>query len=60
MTDFYDEMDTSDPELRERDLFAELPQHLETAVTGAPGLARHLAGHVLADITDRSALAPAR
>ncbi|EFL88780.1 phenylacetate--CoA ligase family protein [Ahrensia sp. R2A130] len=57
ITDMYDEMDTRDPELRERNLFVALPEHLETAVTGAPGLARHLEGQNLTAITDRTALA---
>jgi phenylacetate-CoA ligase len=56
MTDNYDALETRDPEVRERDLFARLPEILRAAMQ-APAYAERLTGIDPADITDRAALA---
>ena len=56
MTDYLDSLETRDPEQRERDLMARLPQLIARAQT-APGWARILGGVKAADITSRQALA---
>lgn len=53
---FYDELETRGPELREQQLFAELPGQVEHAVT-APGWKQHLADVKPGDLTSRQALA---
>ncbi|WP_194715431.1 phenylacetate--CoA ligase family protein [Noviherbaspirillum soli] len=56
MTVYFDELETRDPQQRERDLMTRLPSLIERA-KGAPGWAR-LLGHIDAgDITSRAALA---
>src|SRR3569833_356583 len=56
MTDHYDALETRDPDIRERELFARLPDILRTAMQ-APAYAERLKGIDPADITDRTALA---
>ena len=54
---FFDELEIREPGKRERDLFARLPQFLQTATAAAPGLARRLHGYGLDAVRDRTALA---
>ncbi len=56
MTDILDSLETRDPEQRERDLMARLPQ-LVARAQAAPGWAGILHGVKAADITSRAALA---
>jgi phenylacetate-CoA ligase len=56
MTNHYDSLETRDPEIRERDLFARLPDVLRAA-TAAPAYAERLKGINPSDITNRTALA---
>ena len=56
MTAYFDELETRDPQQRERDLMARLPSLIERA-KGAPGWARQLARIHAGDITSRAALA---
>jgi phenylacetate-CoA ligase len=56
MTDNYDALETRDPEVRERDLFARLPEILRAAMQ-APAYAERLKGIDPSEITDRAALA---
>ena len=55
MSDFYDSLETRDPEAREADLFARLPSVLQAAMS-APGYAAHLKGVDPLAITSRAAL----
>jgi len=56
MSDYFDELETRDPQDRERDLMARLPQLVAQAQT-APGWGRILEGVTAADIDNRAALA---
>lgn len=56
MTDFFDSLETRDPQQRERDLMARLPE-LVARAQKAPGWSRILKGVNAADITSRQALA---
>src|ERR1700730_10233683 len=56
MAEFYDALETRDPETRERELFARLPETIARAMT-APGWAKQLAGIDPQAITSRAALA---
>jgi phenylacetate-CoA ligase len=56
MSDFYDALETRDPERRERDQLARLPDVLSRALA-APGWARHLGGIDPRQVTSREALA---
>jgi phenylacetate-CoA ligase len=56
MTVYFDELETRDPQQRERDLMARLPALIERA-KGAPGWARQLGPIHAGDITSRAALA---
>ena len=55
-TDYYDTLETRDPEVREADLFAALRDHLRAAMR-APAIARLLDGVDPDAVTDRGALA---
>ena len=55
-TDYYDALETRDPETRESELFAALGDHLRAAMR-APAVARILAGVEPDSVTDRDALA---
>ena len=55
-TDYYDTLETRDPETREAELFAALGDHLRAAMR-APAIARVLAGVNPDAVTDRQALA---
>jgi phenylacetate-CoA ligase len=55
MPDHYDALETRDPAVRERDLFARLPAALERAMA-APGWAAQLAGVDPKSLTSRAAL----
>ena len=57
MAEFYDNLETRDPEERERALFDALSAHLEKAGRSAPGLAEILEGVDPETIRDREALA---
>jgi phenylacetate-CoA ligase len=57
MAAHFDAAETRDPSGRERDLFARLPGFLQTAAKAAPGLGRWLAGHDVAKVGSREALA---
>jgi len=56
VSEYFDELDTQDPTIRERDQFANLASHLQTAVDNCPGLARHLDGIDLKAIKDLQSL----
>ena len=56
MTTYFDELETRDPQQRERELMARLPSLIERA-KGAPGWARPLARIHAGDIASRAALA---
>ncbi len=57
MAEYYDELETRDPEVREAALMAALPDLVAHAKANAPGFARILADVAPAEITTRSALA---
>ncbi len=57
MTEFYDTLETRDPERREREQFAALAGQIAHARKNAPYFGKTLAGVDPADITDRAALA---
>jgi len=57
MSQFYDALETRAPAEREQALMAALPQALARAVAHAPAIARQLAGHDVASVTSREALA---
>ena len=57
MPDHFDALETRDPDQRERDLFARLPDFLKQAAAGAPGLAKWLGGFDPETVRDRAALA---
>ncbi|MEL6751224.1 MAG: AMP-binding protein [Pseudomonadota bacterium] len=57
MADHFDDAETQNADAREAALFARLPEHLQQAVSGAPGLARHLQGFDLTRISSREAMA---
>lgn len=54
---FFDSLETRDPEQRERDLFARLPDFLAQAMSGAPALAARLADIDPVAVRDRTTLA---
>jgi phenylacetate-CoA ligase len=56
MPDTFDTLETREPQIRERDLMAQLPKLVAHAQT-APGWARILSGTNAADVTSRAALA---
>lgn len=56
MTEHYDALETREPQAREQDLFARLPDILRRTMA-APGYAAHLAGIDPAAVTSRGALA---
>jgi phenylacetate-CoA ligase len=57
MAEFFDELETRDPELRERALFRALAEQIENAQKNAPALAKHLAGIEARAVASRTALA---
>jgi phenylacetate-CoA ligase len=57
MSEYYDALETRDPQQRERALMAALPGQLEHARKNAPAFAKILAGVDPRDITSRKALA---
>jgi len=57
MADHFDTLETRDPEVREREIFAALPRQIAHAKANAPAFARLLAGADAASITTRAALA---
>jgi phenylacetate-CoA ligase len=57
MAEHYDALETRDPEGRERDLLARLPQQVAHAKANAPGFARILADVDPRAVTSRAALA---
>ncbi len=56
MSEYYDELDTQEPGIRAQAQFANLAQHLQSAVQNCPGLAEHLAGIDLSVINDEQSL----
>jgi phenylacetate-CoA ligase len=56
MAEFYDALETRDPAVREKELFAQLPEAIARAMT-APGWAAHLKGVDPQAVTSRAALA---
>lgn len=56
MDKFFDELETRDQQLREAQLFKDLPEQIEYAMT-APGWKRHLGEELSGEITSREALA---
>ena len=57
MDDYFDSLETRDPEARERALLRRLPRLLARSIEGAPGWARHLAGIHPSAVTSRARLA---
>ncbi len=57
MNEFYDELETRDPEVREAALLAALPDLIAHAKARAPGFAQILADIEPAEVTSRAALA---
>jgi phenylacetate-CoA ligase len=57
MTEYYDDLETRDPEAREAALMAALPDALAHAMADAPGFAKILAGVEAGDVDSRVALA---
>jgi phenylacetate-CoA ligase len=57
LTEFYDALESRDPETRERDLLARLPKQVEHAKRNAPGFARILRGVDPRAVGSRAALA---
>jgi len=57
MGDHFDLLEVRDPEIRERELLAQLPRQIARAKATAPAFARILAGVDAAAITSRAALA---
>jgi phenylacetate-CoA ligase len=57
LTDYFDQLETRDPQAREAALFAALPKHIAHAKANAPGFARILHDVDPAAITSRAALA---
>jgi phenylacetate-CoA ligase len=57
MSDYFDQLETRDPQAREEALFAALPKHIAHAKANAPGFARILQDVEPASITSRAALA---
>jgi phenylacetate-coenzyme A ligase PaaK-like adenylate-forming protein len=57
MSEYFDQLETRDPQAREAALFAALPKHIAHAKANAPGFARILQGVDPAAITSRAALA---
>jgi phenylacetate-CoA ligase len=55
-SDYFDALETRDPQLREYEQLAQLPEHIARSVT-APGWAKQLAGVDPASVTSRAALA---
>src|SRR5438552_7172614 len=55
-SEFYDSLETRDPDSREREIFAQLPDVIANALK-APGWARHLAGIDPRSLRSRQALA---
>src|SRR5262249_54178010 len=56
MAEYYDSLETRDPETREQEQFARLPDFVAWAMS-APGWAQHLAGIDPKDVNPRAALA---
>lgn len=56
-TEYFDELETRDPELREAAQFDALAEQIANAKANAPGLAEHLAKIDPFDVRDRKALA---
>jgi len=56
MAEFYDDLETRAPELREREQFSKLPEMIARAI-GAPGWAEQLTGIDPRSVTSRAALA---
>jgi phenylacetate-CoA ligase len=56
MAEFYDAIETRDPAVREKELFAQLPETIARALS-APGWAAHLKGVDPKAVTSRAALA---
>lgn len=57
MTEYYDKLETRDPEAREIALMAALPETIGNAKSNAPGFAKILADVEPADVVSRAALA---
>ncbi len=57
MGEFFDDLETRDPDEREADQFGRLPAFLSKAMDGAPGLRRWLEGVDPASVTSRAGLA---
>ena len=57
MSDFYDDLETLDPGMREAALFAALPRQIANAKANAPYFSELLADVDPGSVTDRAALA---
>jgi phenylacetate-coenzyme A ligase PaaK-like adenylate-forming protein len=57
MSEHFDELETRDPEAREKALFARLPRFIAEAIAAAPGWRKRLAGIDPGSVTSRDALA---
>ncbi len=56
MTEFYDDLESRDAEIREKALFSALPGLIENVIEKAPGWAKHLDGIDPATVNSREAL----
>ncbi len=56
MSDFYDDLETRDPELREAELFSNFSEFLINTASRIPGWAKHFDGIDLNEINSREAL----
>ncbi len=56
MSEYFDELDTQEPRIRERGQFAKLSAHLKQAIANCPGLAKHLDGIDVSQINDLESL----
>lgn len=56
MSQYYDDLETRDPEVREQELLQRLPRLLAEVISGAPGWARHLDGVDPAAVNSREAV----
>ncbi|SVC54628.1 uncharacterized protein METZ01_LOCUS307482, partial [marine metagenome] len=55
--DYFDDLETRDPEVREQALLAELSNQIDNAIRNAPGWAKILSDVQPADLNSREALA---
>jgi len=57
MSEYFDDLETREPDVRERELFIKLSRHIKHARENVPAVGKMLAEFETKDITDRKALA---